>query len=413
MTLVYLSNCAVNPSGVPGPFMLQELPWLCEHFSRVVMVGNYGIRTITGEEGARYAVIRPLDGILRSFAEAPFRKEFWQELLRMRRDGRLTVRNALKLLAFTQRGLKMHYWTERMLRASSDATVTFYSFWMSYDAYAGALSKRKHPKARFVARGHAYDIDTERTPLNPYLMKKVIADAADGLYLISQTAKGQYMDYMQGRVDENKVNVLAMGSAGQPVQTCREAPRFTQGVLRVISCAQIIPIKQVDMLVHALSQWDGMPLCWTHIGGGSGEEELRQLAAFKLDPKENVICEILGAKDSEKIQQIYETRSFDVFVNTSRKEGVPISIMEAMRYGTPVIAPNVGGIPELVTPEFGWLFDPAKGADGVLEALQAYAALSQEETQRMREAAQECWNNGYCSQALLPRLFPDKADGRR
>ena len=64
-------------------------------------------------------------------------------------------------------------------------------------------------------------------------------------------------------------------------------------------------------------------------------------------------------------------------------------------------------------PEFGWLFDPAKGADGVLEALHAYAALSQEETQRMREAAQECWNNGYCSQALLPRLFPDKADGRR
>ena len=409
---MYLSNCAVNPSGVPGPFMLQELPWLCEHFSRVVMVGNYGVRTITGEEESPYTVLKPVDGILRACVEAPFRKELWHELFRMRRDGCLTVKNALKLLAFTQRGLKMHYWAERMLRASSDATTTFYSFWMSYDAFAGALCKKKHPKARFVARGHAYDIDTERNPMNPYLLKKAIAAQADGLYLISRTAKGQYMDYMQGRVDEGKVHVLAMGSAGRPAQSCREAPRFTQGVLRVVSCAQVIPIKQVPMLVQALAQWDGMPLCWTHIGGGAGEEELRQLASFKLDPKENVICEILGAQDSEKIQQIYENRAFDVFVNTSRKEGVPISIMEAMRYGTPAIAPNVGGIPELVTPEVGWLFDPEEGAEGVLKALKALAAQTAEESQQMRTAAQERWNKGYCSEALLPQLFPDKG-GRR
>lgn len=412
MTLVYLSNCAVDPSGVPGPFMLQELPWLCAHFSRVVMVGNWGVRTITGEEQSPYAVLKPLSGRLRAWLAAPFRRELWQELRRMRREGCLTSRNALRLLAFTQRGLKMHYWAERMLRASNDATTTFYSFWMSYDAYAGALCKRRHPRASFVARGHAFDIDTERNPLNPYLMKQFIAAEADGLYLISRTAKEQYMAYMQGRVPPEKVNVLAMGSAGQPADGCREAPRFAQGVLRVVSCAQIIPIKQVEVLVQALAQWNGMPLCWTHIGGGEGEQELRRLAAFKLDSKENVICEILGAQDSGKIQQIYETRAFDVFVNTSRKEGVPISIMEAMRYGTPVIAPDVGGIPELVTPEVGWLFAPVEGAQGVLKALEALAAQTAEESQRMRTAAQQRWNSGYCSEALLPKLFPDKAARR-
>ncbi len=412
MTLVYLSNCAVDSSGVPGPFMLQELPWLCAHFSRVVMVGNWGVRTITGEEQSPYAVLKPLSGRLRAWLAAPFRRELWQELRRMRREGCLTPRNALRLLAFTQRGLKMHYWAERMLRASNDATTTFYSFWMSYDAYAGALCKRRHPRASFVARGHAFDIDTERNPLNPYLMKQFIAAEADGLYLISRTAKEQYMAYMQGRVPPEKVNVLAMGSAGQPADGCREAPRFAQGVLRVVSCAQIIPIKQVEVLVQALAQWNGMPLCWTHIGGGEGEQELRRLAAFKLDSKENVICEILGAQDSGKIQQIYETRAFDVFVNTSRKEGVPISIMEAMRYGTPVIAPDVGGIPELVTPEVGWLFAPEEGAQGVLKALEALAAQTAEESQRMRTAAQQRWNSGYCSEALLPKLFPDKAARR-
>jgi len=223
----------------------------------------------------------------------------------------------------------------------------------------------------------------------------------------------QYMEYMAGYVPEEKVHVLAMGSAGQPVEEIREAPKYAQGVLRVVSCAMIIPIKQVHVLAEALAKWDGMPLCWTHIGGGEGEEELRELVSRTLDPKENVICELLGTMDAERIQKLYDVRGFDVFIYTSRKEGVPISIMEAMRHGTPVIAPAVGGIPELVTPDVGYLYDPAAGADGVLEALEKLASLSREETDAMRAAAQERWNKGYCSSALLPQLFPDNRPVRR
>lgn len=387
--------------------MMQEMPWLHEHFDRVIMVGQSGVRTMTGEETSAFATLRPLAGRVLSWVRVPFTGELWNELRHMRREGRLNLRGALRLAAFTQRGLQMHLWIERMLRDVEESGLTLYSCWMSCDAYAGALSKRKHPKARFVARGHAFDIDTERNGLNPYLMKRFIARQADGLYLISRTAKAQYLSYMKGIVPDSRVHVLAMGSAGQPVETYREAPLYTQGVLRVVSCAQLIPIKQVPLLAEALSRWEGGPLCWTHIGGGEGEEALRRLVDEQLGTKENVICELLGALDAAKIQQLYDTRAFDVFVNTSRKEGVPVSIMEAMRHGTPVIAPAVGGIPELVTPDVGWLYDPARGADGVLEALQKLAALSREQAEAMRHAARERWNHNYCSGALLPELFPD------
>ena len=387
--------------------MMQEMPWLHEHFDRVIMVGQSGVRTMTGEETGAFATLRPLAGRVLSWVRVPFTGEFWSELRHMRREGEFTLRGALRLAAFTQRGLQMHLWIERMLRDVEESGLTLYSCWMSCDAYAGALSKRKHPKARFVARGHAFDIDTERNDLNPYLMKRFIARQADGLYLISRTARAQYLSYMQGVVPDSRVHVLAMGSAGPPVETYREAPLYTQGVLRVVSCAQLIPIKQVPLLAEALSRWEGGPLCWTHIGGGEGEEALRRLVDEKLGAKENVICELLGALDAAKIQQLYDTRAFDVFVNTSRKEGVPVSIMEAMRHGTPVIAPAVGGIPELVTPDVGWLYDPARGADGVLEALQKLAALSREQAEAMRRAARERWNHNYCSGALLPELFPD------
>lgn len=407
MTLIYFSHCAVDAAGRPDPFMKQELPWLCAHFDRVVMVSHYGVCTITGEEKESYTTIRPWMGRLLAWLMLPFRRELWQELRRMRRDGKLTPLHILKLIAFEKRGLEMHCWAERMLRGGADGSTTLYSFWMSYDGYAAALCKAKHPRARMLVRGHAFDVDTERNPMNPYLMKQYIADHADGLYLISQTAKTQLMDYMAGRVDAQCVHVLAMGSAGQPVESYREAPLYTQGVLRVVSCAKLIPIKQVHVLAEALALWQGCPLCWTHIGGGEGEAELRRLVDEKIGPKENVICEMLGTLEPEKIRQLYDTRAFDVFVNTSRKEGVPISIMEAMRHGTPVIAPAVGGIPELVTPEVGWLYDPAEGAQGVLRGLEKLSALSREETERMRQAVRRRWNEHYCSGLLLEKLFSD------
>jgi glycosyltransferase involved in cell wall biosynthesis len=73
--------------------------------------------------------------------------------------------------------------------------------------------------------------------------------------------------------------------------------------------------------------------------------------------------------------------SCDVYVLPSYFEALPMSILEAMSYGKPVISTYVGGIPEIVKPGFnGWLFQPGDRQalnNIIMEAMDNKALLRQ------------------------------------
>jgi glycosyltransferase involved in cell wall biosynthesis len=57
-------------------------------------------------------------------------------------------------------------------------------------------------------------------------------------------------------------------------------------------------------------------------------------------------------------------RSLDIYLNTSAHEGLPLSILEAMACAKPVVAPNVGGIPDIVSHgTHGFLIDSSEPQD--------------------------------------------------
>lgn len=86
--------------------------------------------------------------------------------------------------------------------------------------------------------------------------------------------------------------------------------------------------------------------------GGNGEIEAATLRAQELDISDSV--DFLGWVGGE--QKVELLKNADVFVLPSYNEGLPMSVLEAMSWGKPVITTRVGGIPELIT----------SGSDGIL-----------------------------------------------
>lgn len=105
-------------------------------------------------------------------------------------------------------------------------------------------------------------------------------------------------------------------------------------------------VKALDLLLHAFRALrDLTPDVFLVIAGDGPEALPLQDLARRLDLTESV--RFMGLRlDVERILP-----AFDVFMLSSRSEGFPNAILEAMACGLPVIATSVGGIRELVCPE--------------------------------------------------------------
>jgi glycosyltransferase involved in cell wall biosynthesis len=91
------------------------------------------------------------------------------------------------------------------------------------------------------------------------------------------------------------------------------------------------------------------------------------------------------ASQDEIVQYLGES---DIFVLPSFAEGVPVSIMEAMACGIPVVATFVGGVAELVENEISGLLVFPSDIEGLSNAIEKYlydSNLRQSIIQKARE----------------------------
>ena len=123
----------------------------------------------------------------------------------------------------------------------------------------------------------------------------------------------------------------------------------------LITTARFAPQKDHGLLLEALTSIEGD---WRLLLVGDGPTR-RQIDKEANDLGLARRIEFLGERDD--IQSLLTAA--DLFVLPSKWEGLPLSILEAMRAGLPVIATNIGGVGEAVTDGVtGYLTAPGDAA---------------------------------------------------
>jgi glycosyltransferase involved in cell wall biosynthesis len=137
---------------------------------------------------------------------------------------------------------------------------------------------------------------------------------------------------------------------------------------RVLIVGRLSPEKGHLIVLEAMERLRrrGVTIELRVVGSGPLEQVIRDDAERRGIADQVVL---LGMQPSSVVAA--ELRDADVFVLPSFGEGVPVSIMEALAVGVPVVSTAVGGIPELITDGVtGWCISPGR-ADLLAEALEA------------------------------------------
>jgi glycosyltransferase involved in cell wall biosynthesis len=257
-----------------------------------------------------------------------------------------------------------------------------YSYWLSQGALAAILLKQYGLAPVAISRAHGGDVYPERSQTGYLPLQGQMIAGLDEVVCISEHGAG----YLRKTFPENasKITLSRLGVLPAPVKN-----RPSQDDrLHLVSCAYLSPVKRIDLLVEALAICD-LPVTWTHLGGGPLEDSLRKEAAALPD---NIQWEITGTLNHQDLLRFYEENPVDLFINVSVSEGLPVSIMEAMSYGIPVAATDVGGTSELVhDDQNGMLLPKDVTAQQISETLRAFYDLPEARKSRLRENAWQTW----------------------
>ncbi len=112
----------------------------------------------------------------------------------------------------------------------------------------------------------------------------------------------------------------------------------------VLFSGKVTSIKGVDRFIKAAIKFPEMTFV---VLGDGGEREAMEDLVKNLKIKNVLFAGYLGSKDKKLIAQFYR-RADIVVVPSTISEGIPLSLLEAMSSGTPVVASNIGGIPTAI-----------------------------------------------------------------
>ena len=372
------------PFGVQETFFESELPFLAKEFSEIELIPLFRHKSIRSISFSNVSTSNPVfsdRGSSLEFLITFFSLTFWKAFLLSMIDCKFNfgaIKKSLKQ-ALIVKTLKL-YLAKRKDLFDSDC---WYFYWGTNSINILSFLKA-HPKV--VARFHRYDllgpeiaIGGEWQPLQQRTLKHldlILTVSKHGLEYL----KNKYV-FAEERIKASKLGVIDNGLNSAS----------SDDILRIATCSNIYPVKRLDRLAHALSRLNNMKIEWFHIGDGE-ESEKKKIIDISKQFDKLVTLNFVGRKSNSEVMDFYKNNSVDLFINTSEIEGVPVSIMEALSFGIPVIATNVGGTSELVDSTCGHLISSECTVDELSNSIKIFHK-NHFKSSLLRANARQAWNS--------------------
>lgn len=382
------------PYGNGEVFLKDELEILSSHFEEIIIVpknpkGELNITPLNCKiwkhKNSSYHF---------AFFKFEFYKHLFQEFSELRKSKNpITIFKLKVAIKYLVNGLRIKKEIKSILKLNSNTLL--YSYWCDENAVATSLLKNKLIK---VSRVHGWDLYFERHPEGYLPFRSLIKNSLDFIFPISE-AGNRYLIEKWG-VNSSKILLSRLGT----IQKYKNHIDKSSNEIILVSCSSIIPLKRLDKIIETISLLKIKNVKWVHFGDGELRTEMEDLANKLL----NIDFEFRGAVPNSEVLEFYAENYIDLFINLSDTEGIPVSIMEAMSFGIPVLGTDVGGTSEIINNENGYLIHRDTSPTDIVNLITTYFMKSEIEIADMRKEAFKAWKDRYCAKknyaAFVKRL---------
>jgi glycosyltransferase involved in cell wall biosynthesis len=268
----------------------------------------------------------------------------------------------------------------------SDTSHKLYvSFWMDQWALCLSVLKYKNRIQSFVYRVHQHDLYIDNNPqqyipfrfFNMKMASGIFPDAKRGVNYLKE------LNYYSEKVHLGHLGVFDKGT--NP---------FNRDEFTIVSCSALLTRKRVESIADVLSSVN-IPLTWIHFGRKGETSDAFEKLKSKCDqlPK-NIKVILKGDVPYTELLEFYKTNSVNLFVTLTRSEGLPVSVIEAVSFGIPVLATDVMGLPDVVTDESGIIVKPDLEMEKIAEEITKFAS-GNKNTQEFRATTKKFWEKNF------------------
>ncbi|MEM7716209.1 MAG: glycosyltransferase family 4 protein [Cyanobacteria bacterium P01_A01_bin.68] len=228
----------------------------------------------------------------------------------------------------------------------------------------------------FTAHGWGFSPGTPKLRRNIALIsEKLLAQLTAKIICVSESDRQLALSLSVG--NENSLTVVRYGIENILVPT----PNLVQQLPRLIMVARFNEQKDQATLIKAIAQIKNYDFHLDLVGSGVSLESCKALAASL-----GILSKVSFLGDRRNIPELLAKSQ--IFILATHYEGLPISILEAMRAGLPVVATSVNGIPEEIENKKTGLLVPTQDVQALANEL-SNLIESPDICQQMGEAGRE------------------------